>query len=102
MSQARLQPSDYRSRPQVPETRSNALDSLIPALLVHISNADPVLEVRSGEVGGWPGGSLLWTSTEPVDEGSVIPAACRVFTICLLNRYTPSCPKSQKNTSRPD
>jgi hypothetical protein len=55
MSQARLQPSDYRSRPQVPETRSNALDSLIPALLVHISNADPVLEVRSGEVGGAPG-----------------------------------------------
>ena len=39
----------------MPETRSNALDSSIPASLAHISNTYPMLGVPSVEVGGGPG-----------------------------------------------
>ena len=41
---------------QVLETRSDAIDSSIPALPVHVSNTYPMLGVPSGEVGvprGW-------------------------------------------------
>ena len=48
-------PSDYVFCPQAPETRSDVLDSSIPALLVHISNTYPILGVPSGEAGGAPG-----------------------------------------------
>ena len=41
------------------EARRNALDSSIPALLVHISNTYPILGVPSDEAGGAPGGGLL-------------------------------------------
>ena len=44
--------SDYRSCPQVLETRSDTLDSFIPALLVHLGNTYPMLGVPSDEVGG--------------------------------------------------
>ena len=40
---------------QVLETRSNVLESSIPAPFVHISNTYPILGVPSGEEGGGPG-----------------------------------------------
>ena len=42
--------------PQLSATRSDALNSAIPALLGHISHTYPKLGVPSGEAGGAPGG----------------------------------------------
>jgi len=49
------QASDDVSCPQVLENRSYAIDSSIPASLVHISNTYPMLGVPSSEAGGGPG-----------------------------------------------
>ena len=48
--------SDDVSCPQVLENRSYAIDSSIPASLVHISNTYPMLGVPSSEAGGVPRG----------------------------------------------